>query len=508
MRGPIIALSAGAWANEAAQTDWSGGPGIPGPVTQWQDRFASSQALDWAALPGGLVLLAAMPIGHPATTFFAEPAGVAAADIDEDTHLDIISVAFAGHDVAWFENDGTGGGWTKHLIAEGFEGVVSVSAFDLDGDDDIDRDTHPDEVGAAFYANDICWWENVGGASSWIRHDVDLNFPRPINVRTGDIDDDTDPDILGASYMGEIAWWENDGAGSGWLKHQVASGLATPFSCRLADLDGDADLDVIGNDGDGNRVKWWANVDGLGTRWLEHLVDSTSSGPNDVLAADMDGDEHPEVIGSLSWDHSILWYEPVSDVAASGALGSSILNAGRSEVNWGTIDWSCTTPPNTSVMVEVRASSDPGDMGSWSAVASSGEDLSAYVSDGDAYFQYRVSLGTTDSTIAPSFDHIQVGWDHISGVDADAYETGWFLASAATPTPSVSGSAAIRFTVPYACEIDLSLYDAQGRRITTIAQGHHTAGDHVATVSGLGGGVNYYRLSAERIARAGSLVVR
>ena len=453
MRGPIIALSAGAWANEAAQTDWSGGPGIPGPVTQWQDRFASSQALDWAALPGGLVLLAAMPIGHPATTFFAEPAGVAAADIDEDTHLDIISVAFAGHDVAWFENDGTGGGWTKHLIAEGFEGVVSVSAFDLDGDDDID-------VAAT------------------------------------------------AEEAHEVAWWENDGAGSGWLKHQVASGLATPFSCRLADLDGDADLDVIGNDGDGNRVKWWANVDGLGTRWLEHLVDSTSSGPNDVLAADMDGDEHPEVIGSLSWDHSILWYEPVSDYAGSGALESSILNAGRSEVNWGTIDWSCITPPNTSVMVEVRASSDPGDMGSWSAVASSGEDLSAYVSDGDAYFQYRVSLGTTDSTIAPSFDHIQVGWDHISGVDADAYETGWFLASAATPTPSVSGSAAIRFTVPYACEIDLSLYDAQGRRITTIAQGHHTAGDHVATVSGLGGGVYYYGLSAERIERAGRLVVR
>lgn len=595
-------MSVNTWGEEAVQTDWSGGHGIPGPVTQWIDCFAQSQVIDWAAEPGALTLLPALPLGHAVTTSFVEPAGVAAADLDGDDDLDIISVAFAGNEVAWFENDGYGGGWNKHLIAADFHGACSLCAVDIDGDDDfdvaataeeadeaawwendgsgsgwtmhvvddaingpfsicgadldedtdidlctaafyagdivwwenldgagtswtrhsideafpgawwavvadIDGDTHLDVVGGAYYANDICWWENDGSGGGWLRHDVDLDFPRPVNLRTGDIDGDLFPDILGVSFNGELAWWKNDGAGGGWSKRQVAAGLAAPFSSRLEDLDGDGDRDVISNERNGDRVKWWANVDGLGTLWLEHVVDETSSGPNDVLAADVYGDARPEVIGSFSWDHSILWYEPVGDFAASGTLESSIFDAGRSEIQWGSISWSCATPPNTSATVEVRASGDPGDMGDWTTVPSSGEDLSTYIDDGDDYFQYRLSLASADGVATPCFNEIAITWDHVSSAEPRGPDAGWYLAAAARPTPAPFGSATIHFSAPHECRLDLTLYDVHGRTIKTLAAGCHSAGDHVATVEGLPGGFYFYQLRAEDFEQEGILIV-
>ncbi len=466
----LILLTGAVAAEEAIQTDWSGGPGVAGPQRPWQDRFDASRAIDWSGAPGALHLLTAMPAEHTVTSTFGEPAGVAAADLDGDTDLDIVSVAFQGHAVAWWENDGTGGGWIEHPIAGDFHGACSIHCADLDGDTDIDvaataeesnavawwendgtgggwtehvvdpsigmpfsicagdydRDNDPDLCSAAFGAGDIVWYENTDVVGhTWVRHDIDINFPgawwarsadmdddqdpdvvacsyylhdvvwyendgsggtwtqhtidasfaSPVNLRVVDLDGDFDPDVLAVSYAGSIAWWEN--IAGGWTKHVIAAELDHPFSCRAADLDNDGDPDVIGNERDANRVLWWENVDALGTLWLTHVVDETCSGPNDVLAADLDGDALDDVIATYSWDNTIAWYKDGDDYAASGWLESTILDLGEPVLAWGAIDWQGTTPPATATNVLVRASSDPQVMGPWTQVAFSGDDLSA-----------------------------------------------------------------------------------------------------------------------------------
>lgn len=43
-------------ANSIEQTDWSGGPGVPGPVPAWDNSFDTSTDIDWSSSPGDLLL--------------------------------------------------------------------------------------------------------------------------------------------------------------------------------------------------------------------------------------------------------------------------------------------------------------------------------------------------------------------------------------------------------------------------------------------------------------------
>ena len=44
------------FADDVWQTDWSGGPGVPGPVPVWDDCFDTSDNLNWYSSPGELLL--------------------------------------------------------------------------------------------------------------------------------------------------------------------------------------------------------------------------------------------------------------------------------------------------------------------------------------------------------------------------------------------------------------------------------------------------------------------
>jgi hypothetical protein len=587
----LFTLAANALGADAVQTDWTGGYGVPGPVTQWQGGFATTQDVDWAAAPGELVLVPALPIEHLVTSSITEPASATVADIDGDGDLDIVSTAYQGNEVAWWENDGAGGGWERHTIAVSFVGACNLCACDPDNDGDadvaataeggnkvawwendgtgggwvehvvesaigspysvvpadFDRDLDSDFLGAAFSAGDVVWWENTDGAgvawsrhtidanfpgawaavagdingdtaidvvavafsvhdvcwfensgdgATWTKHVIDANFPSPLSVRAQDMDGDTDLDVLAASYGSQIAWWENDGAGDGWSKHTVATGLSQPFSTRAVDLDGDGDQDVLANERAGDRVLWFENVGGGGLLWIRHVVDATCDGPNDVLAADLNGDLRQDVISTYSWDNSIVWYELVNTFAPGGYLESSILDAGGPVHDWGSLNWNCVSPPGTSVSVAVRASSNHLNMGAWAAVASPGEDLSNYVNDGTAYFQYRVSMTTAEGAVSPRFQDVSVSWDYTTGVGANEEPPSRVTLRGTTPNPAVDGEATVRFSLPHSCVVDLTLFDTEGRKARTIASGLRAAGEHAAVVHGLPAGVYFIRLEA------------
>jgi len=65
----------------------------------------------------------------------------------------------------------------------------------------------------------------------------------------------------------------------------------------------------------------------------------------------------------------------------------------------------------------------------------------------------------------------------------------------AEPMP-FAASARIVFGLPRPGEVRLTVYDAQGRWVRTLAEGNWAAGTHRINVSGLESGVYFFRLEA------------
>ena len=149
-------------------------------------------------------------VAHPIASNFDGALSVSSADVDGDGDLDVLGMATEADDVTWWENEGGDGStWTLHLIDGNFDGAFTVHAADVDGDGDVDV------LGSAETADDVTWWENEGGdGSTWITHLIDGNFDGAFCVYSADVDGDGDMDVLGAALNADdVTWWENEGGG-------------------------------------------------------------------------------------------------------------------------------------------------------------------------------------------------------------------------------------------------------------------------------------------------------
>lgn len=90
--------------------------------------------------------------------------------------------------------------------------------------------------------------------------------------------------------------------------------------------------------------------------------------------------------------------------------------------------------------------------------------------------------------------------------DGPARGFGRIALSGGTPNPfggSAAGATTLRFTLPVAAEVRLEVYDALGRRVTTLLEGRQAAGEGSVTWDGrdaagrpVGAGLYFYRLGA------------
>ncbi len=236
---------------------------------------------------------------------------VYAADVDNDGDIDVLGAAIFADDITWWENlDGTGLVWFEHIVDGEYDGVQSVYAADMDGDGDIDV------LGAAYSVDEITWWENLdGNGLSWAEHVVDENFNGCRKAYAADVDGDGDMDVLGAASSSDmIAWWENlDGTGLNWSEHIVDEMYNYAHCVFTADVNGDGNMDVLGAaciDG----IVWWENLDGTGLNWSEHVVDEMFDCAVNVYAADVDNDGDIDVLGAarnVNDTDDIAWWENV-----------------------------------------------------------------------------------------------------------------------------------------------------------------------------------------------------
>ncbi|MCK5034580.1 MAG: VCBS repeat-containing protein, partial [Candidatus Sabulitectum sp.] len=321
----LFFLSAVSFSDTVDQTDWSGGDGVPGPVTDWGNSYDTSSQIDSTS---GLLQLAEVPlvnpIEHTVDGTFNGAKSVYASDIDGDGDMDVLGTAENADDITWWENtDGSGTAWVEHTVDGTFDGATSVYAADIDGDGDMDV------LGAAYFADDITWWDNTDGSgTAWVEHTIAPTFDAAYSVYAADMDDDGDTDVLGAAFIADdITWWENTyDAGTGWgghtddtawVEHTVDANFDGAISVYAADVDGDGDMDVLGAAPIADDIAWWENIGGSGTVWVEHTVDGDFDYARSVYAADVDGDGDMDVLGAASIANDITWWENTSGSGTS-----------------------------------------------------------------------------------------------------------------------------------------------------------------------------------------------
>jgi len=112
-----------------------------------------------------------------------EPESLAAADVDRDGDLDILSASFRSGIVAWHENQGDGTFGRQHTITDDAPEALAVLPIDIDEDGDID-------VAAASQGNDtIAWFENAIVSST--PAPTDSTGAAPDSTRAADALEDT-----------------------------------------------------------------------------------------------------------------------------------------------------------------------------------------------------------------------------------------------------------------------------------------------------------------------------
>jgi hypothetical protein len=309
----LLSISLCAYADSAVQTDWSGGGGVQGPVTDWGDTFHQATGIDWQS-PGSLTL-DRMTIEYQVEDYFDEALFVIPADMDGDGDLDVVGTAVIERHLRWWENaDGSGSTWIKHLVRTADEFMYAVAPADYDGDGDTDlagsRGTHS--------GGPLVWWENTDGSgTSWTEHFIH-DYYVPYDICALDMDFDGDVDMLAVSTWSDVAWWENgDGAAGVWIEHVIDDTYYGESTVHPADLDGDGDIDVLGTSVYADAVTWWKDVTGQGTYWIEYTVAEEFRDPAAVVAEDMDGDGDLDVLSASHYFHDVVWWENVDGTATS-----------------------------------------------------------------------------------------------------------------------------------------------------------------------------------------------
>ncbi|MFC1588503.1 FG-GAP-like repeat-containing protein, partial [Planctomycetota bacterium] len=224
-----------------------------------------------------------------------------AIDLDDDNNVDVLGAGMNNSEVVWWKNDGNENFGVKIPLPDGLDQVFTIYAIDLDGDGNKD-------VVSAGYNNTsegIAWWKNDGN-ENFTRYIIDATFDWGVSVHAFDVDSDDDVDLIASSYdTNRIVWWENEGADEDWTAHDLPLSRSGPVGVYAADMDNDGDTDIVGTAGDDEKMLWFENdgneiftehiiADNFGFMWFIYVSDIDNDGDLDVLGPS-------ETLGDVTW---------------------------------------------------------------------------------------------------------------------------------------------------------------------------------------------------------------
>ena len=143
----------------------------------------------------------------------------ALADLDGDGDLDLLVASYPADSVAWLPNtDGLGNFGAPQVISSSADGPVSVDAADFDGDGDLDV------LFASYLDDTIAWARNNDGLGAFdAPQSVSTTATGVLEARARDVDGDADPDVVAATSGDDaLVWYENEGgAGTFVTSHPI-----------------------------------------------------------------------------------------------------------------------------------------------------------------------------------------------------------------------------------------------------------------------------------------------
>ena len=233
------------------------------------------------------------------------PLSIHAADLDDDTDVDVLSATFDDDSIAWYENQAQGSRFVGRALSSTADGASKVVTGDLDNDGD------EDVVSYSRIDRKVAWYENLSGGSFAAENVIALDVGRG-SLHLADLDQDGDLDLLlGDSGEFGLGWYENQGnaifVGPRSLTDPVYrfGGFASP-----SDLDLDGDLDVLYTISD-RALGWHENLGGGSFSPARTIAtgEPWRSFTSTLSAADLDGDGDPDILHGSGVDDSLGWFE-------------------------------------------------------------------------------------------------------------------------------------------------------------------------------------------------------
>lgn len=142
----------------------------------------------------------------------------------------------------WYENPG----WKRHKMANVPHLDVGASLGDINGNGQLDV-----IAGQGIRDNDVYWFERPEDPrTAWREHLVTDDFEKYHDLAIGDVDDDSQSELVGLSQESEVVFYydiPDNPYESPWPdenRHIVAEGLDVE-GVRIVDIDGDGQTEII-----------------------------------------------------------------------------------------------------------------------------------------------------------------------------------------------------------------------------------------------------------------------
>ena len=365
-----------------------------------------------------------------------------AADLDGDGDVDLVTSAFLDGEILWWENSGGASPtFTEHVAASLINGPKDVAIVNVDGDSDLDL------VAVAFFDDEVIWLDNNG--SEVFTTTVAGSTPRgPVAVNAADRNSDTYIDLVVGCFDGDqLVSFANDGA-ENFTMSTVDAALGGAESPVVIDLDGNGETDLVAAGFYDDNIVWYVNkaifYDG-------YTLDDTAGGNGDgnpdpgetiTLVIDIrnEGDVTlTGVTGVLDSDQPgyLTWINDTASYPNIPAAGSASSNAPHY-----TFTLSQSTPCGQAIVFSfaMTADQDNGGAGFGMTVGGIVDDMESGVGGWTHY----ADLGTDDwaiVTVAQAHSPTQAWHGSDASVTTDK--------SLVTSSVNVTGSALFSFWQTY-----------------------------------------------------------
>ena len=124
-----------------------------------------------------------------------------------------------------------------------------------------------------------------------------------LSIAYGDLDDDTDLDVVEGIKAGKLFMYRNQGGmGHSWQRREVDDLGAAVTAVDVGYVDKDLLVDIVAGTEDGN-LWWYANDN----RWTTTFIDNTGSEIKALVLANMDDDDDDDLVVATGNEIRIYW---------------------------------------------------------------------------------------------------------------------------------------------------------------------------------------------------------